>query len=140
MKSILGIIILLLAFNVNADNNHHKHHKQTNVTKQYTTKQYTTKKYITKKYITKKYTANNYNTNNYIVNSTTVIAAAMGQHNFDYGTYAFQKSIAAASINGYIAISAAMARRRCKDCGLFSASISSNFNSLGFGVGYTWGY
>ena len=35
----------------------------------------------------------------------------------------------------------AMAHRSCKDCGLFSGSISiSNISKVGVGIGYTWSY
>jgi len=70
-----------------------------------------------------------------------VIAAAMSQHHFSYGTYAYQKSIAAATIDNEVAFSFAMAHRDCRDCGMFSASISAvRLDTVAIGAGYTWSY
>jgi len=117
MKFLILIAMLAITTNIWADS---EHNKITNITEISNTK-----------------IINN-------IEDNSVIAAAMAQHHFAYGTYAYQKSVSAAIIYNSEAISGAIAHRACKDCGLFSASISlGNINNsikTGIGIGYTWSY
>lgn len=77
----------------------------------------------------------------YNIEDRSSLAMAMGQHHFDYGTYATQKSISAALLEGREAVSAAFAKRDCKKCGLISGSVAiDTVGNLGIGLGYTWSY
>ena len=73
---------------------------------------------------------------------------AGGGHHFDYGTYAIQQSVTLAVLKDSKAVSAAMANRDCKDCGLWSGTIvysetdidTEIVRSVGAILGYTWSY
>jgi len=119
MNKIIMIAIMAISMNIYADNPHHDEEKESVVT----------------------------NTSTSIYNEYNIqsaIAIAAGQHHFDYGTYAYQKSVTAAVYGDSSAVSAALAHRECRDCGLFSASISAgnvnNDTQIGIGIGYTWSY
>jgi len=83
------------------------------------------------------------NTTN-MIEDNSAIAAAMGGHHFDYGTYAEQKSVTFATIDGSPAFSGAFAIRDCKECGLFSVAGAvgrvNHKNKVGVVAGYTWSY
>lgn len=83
-------------------------------------------------------------TNNTVIEDNSAIAAALGAHQFGYGTYAEQKSVTVSNIEGDFALSGAFAHRDCRTCGLFSTAIAAGKvngkTNLGIVAGYTWSY
>ena len=130
MKKVLILIAMLISTSILADSEHskhRKHHKHTNI--------YNTE-------VKDNITNNTSVYNEYNIQSSIALAAA--QHHFDYGTYALQKSVSAATLGNANAFSGAVALRKCRDCGLYSASVSlgeiNNRIQAGIGVGYTWSH
>jgi len=116
MKNLILIALLAITTNILADS---EHNTTTNISET-----------IIEKSIT-------------IVESNSVaLPMAIGMHQFDYGSYAVQKSVTAAWEEESVAVSAAMAYRDCITCGLSSIAVAIEDNSdetkIGVAVGYTW--
>ena len=119
MKKLITIVLIMLSFNVMADEYHHHNKNIIN---------------------------NNNSTINNYTNDYSAIAAAMGMHQFDQSTFVWQKSISIVTVEDNKAVSFAFAIRKCYDCGLLSivgaAGESNNSDKISTGIGaaYTWSY
>ena len=71
------------------------------------------------------------------IDSSVVLPMAMAQHNFDFGTYSLQGSLAAAAYGHNAAISYAMGKR-IKDGPLVNVSVSGTTENLAVGGAINW--
>ena len=76
-------------------------------------------------------------TNNTVV-SGVALSIAASQHQFDFGTYSWQGSVALGSYEERTAFSFGVAKRLCKDCMMLNGSFGVEEGKVGYGAGLNW--
>ena len=81
----------------------------------------------------------NYYTNTTVIETDGVATSiAMGQHQFDLGTFKWQGSVAVGAYGSNEALSIALGKRLCDSCGLLNIAIARGEEHTGYGAAYNF--
>ena len=70
--------------------------------------------------------------------SGVALSIATSQHQFDFGTYSLQGSVAVGGYGDSNAFSFGVGQRMCKGCMMINGSVGIEQGELGYGVGANW--